>query len=656
MTTKIGGEVTKTGGVKLRSEVGGTVGGAVTGAGGVRITSPVKAPSHIPSASDPGIAASPLAPDEFGPTEVAGPAGTITPRSRSFTNIRSTFDQPGWTFVSPQGQKFIVNEKNEVQSAGYLPGADPADQGFSPGWTTDPRLGMNPQGAWTIDKVRTLFPEMFEQKFREKYKDIDPELLSSTTTGQAGAQPQEQVTRSMIPTEADRDRFEQIVFKQNGNPFTMDPMADMRRAESEMPALFNHVFQGHAQYSDLANLSKEKRAFWEDAKQQRKREIWDLAVNRKKQALDMYTFMMAKYDRHAKELQTAGAKADKEAAAELVAAGKTPGTLEMTNDYGKLTVHQWDPTLVNPHSGAKGWWRDTGRTKHEAPLMPPGVQKAKDFVMRYSKMDPNAALFAMAASLGGEKNPALERMLVVGRAQVPADLQEIYDAELKNWFEWEKVNNPSMRAVAAAAIPAAPVRTREDAIKALVPLILANKSGAYAAWASYLEAFPTKEDHAALQDVLDAYTSVKGKPTTPAAPTATATPTPVAPLVAPPTTPQVSTTLPTPSPKATSNLGEDPFAAGTEEVSKSMQAGIEAGKAKIGEAAGKAAKATAKWLGELPTPSEYSQFKGIARINNEGTVWAPLAGVPTPILVKPALSDVEGTKRYYEALKAMGLE
>ena len=498
MATKIGGEVTKAGGVKLRSEVGGTVGGAVTGAGGVRITSPVTAPSHIPSATDPGAAVSPLAPDEFAPMEAPRPAGTITPRSRSFTNIPSIFNQPGWTFVSPEGQKFIRDEKGagiSVLSQGYLPGADPADMGFAPGWRTDPRLGMNPQGAWTIDKVRALFPEMFEQKFREKYKDIDPELLSGTTTGQAGAQPQEQVTRSMIPTEADRDRFEQIVFKQNGNPFTMDPMADMRRAESEMPALFNHVFQGHAQYSDLANLSKEKRAFWEDAKQQRKREIWDLAVNRKKQALDMYMFMMAKYDRHAKELQTAGAKADKEAAAELVAAGKTPGTLEMTNDYGKLTVHQWDPTLVNPHSGAKGWWRDTGRTKHEAPLMPPGVQKAKDFVMRYSKMDPNAALFAMAASLGGEKNPALERMLAVGRAQVPADLQEIYDAELKNWFEWEKVNNPSMRAVAAAAIPtAAPAkRTADDAINAIVSIVLGGGNVGSAEHALFLSKYGAEE-------------------------------------------------------------------------------------------------------------------------------------------------------------------
>ena len=545
MATKIGGEVTKTGGVKLRSEVGGTVGGAVTGAGGVRITSPVKAPTHIPSASDPGTAVSPLAPDEFALMEAPGPAGTITPRSRSFTNIRSTFDQPGWTFISPQGQKFIRDEKGVAIFQGYLRGADPADKGFSPGWTTDPRLGMVRQGEWTIDKMRAMYPEMFDQKFREAYGNAAVGSVSGAPEPPTGAQPQSQITRA--PTAADRDRFEQIVFKQmGGNPFMMDPYQEVLRSDTQLPALFNHVFQGKIQYGDLGKLSKDQREYWEESKKEFHRKVWDQATNRRKQTTDQYTWMMAKYDIHAKEAQAIQAKSDKQAAAELAKGGKAPSHVTMVGETGQPTVHMWDPTMINPHNGEKGWWRDSGQRTAAwsiEDMMPPNVKTAQQFVLRFApKIDPNMAMMAM---LAGKDNPVLLKMIdQMQNPTVPAEHKANYSAAKKLVDGWYAGQLGGAGAGAAPQIPVAAASPTAPQITQRTPdLALSIIAGAIASkhprlqelLTTFKEMFPSPEDQRRLEELLKAFGGGAGvskatKGTAPKAEPDVLTPTPGSPI------------------------------------------------------------------------------------------------------------------------------
>jgi hypothetical protein len=208
---------------------------------------------------------------------------------------------------------------------------------------------MNPQGGWTDEKTKTMFPEMFqdtsqwldpaeEAKKREglpydetKRYDEKKSVEGYTPPGAGGAP-----ARGGPPT---RTQFEETFFKQHGNPFLMDPYAAVVKSDKSLPKLFNQVFQGQAVWSDLAGLSKEQRAYWEDIKKQHHERTYKAAVGKQKQLKDMYDMMMTRFDHEEKTRHYEEGKAEK---AQIRAAAKADKQNEFTlhealNDQGLKT-------------------------------------------------------------------------------------------------------------------------------------------------------------------------------------------------------------------------------------------------------------------------------------------------------------------------------
>lgn len=378
------------------------------------------APEPLPYEASPPVEGTP-------PQTVTGD-GTPTPEkgTRKFTNRPELLVQdPTWELVrdnkNPQGT-FAPGASGPTSSTGAEPGGPEMQPSLVP---QDPRLGANPQGDWSLEKMMRIFPEMFAHLSPE---DID------MATGAAKSKPAaaQQTGAKAPPPRMDRNSFEQIIFKQiGGNPFVVDPYREVVKADAQLPQLFEEVFAGRATWADLPHLSKEDRAFWEKTKQAFHAQVLNEVKSRKQTMLQQYNWMMGKFDEEQKTQQAAFARQEKEQARLEARQGKTPTFRALFNADGVQTLHRWDPEVQD--------FVDTGRRTGTAALedrMPARMKEIQTFLNRYlpKPIDP-----AMALALGmlESSNPeAAKAMRAAMTPVVSPEMKPTIDALSKEYNDY----------------------------------------------------------------------------------------------------------------------------------------------------------------------------------------------------------------------------
>jgi hypothetical protein len=316
--------------------------------------------------------------------------------TRQFTNREDVFinDPENWEYV-PDADKPAGTSESPSYPAGATeptmnaPGAQQGGPEMQPAQVPpDPRLGMNPQGEWTKEKMQVMFPEMFkldtsdwldpaeEAKRREGLpydatKKYDETKLYPGINAPAIGGLDRADTRPSI-LKMSREQWEQQIFQKiGGNPALFNPYNEVIKADKNLPELFNHVFQGRVQWSDLAKLDKDERAYWEKMKKEYHQRVFEEAKMKKQQMVEAYKYMMANWAWDQKQAAAEFARQDKLRAKQEAAAGKAPPHQMLYNDAGVLTLHERQPD---------GSWRDTGkRGKDITPrdVEPPAVKAAR---------------------------------------------------------------------------------------------------------------------------------------------------------------------------------------------------------------------------------------------------------------------------------------
>jgi|GEM_PF-5780773 len=363
-------------------------------------------------------------------------------------------DPMGWTplpsasdpNVAPEFPRGATEPTMSAPGAQQLePGAEEGDMTMQPAMVpADPRVGMNPQGEWTTDKTKTMFPEMFqdtsqlldpaeEAKKREglpydatKRYDEKKSVEGYTPPGAGGAPvPQGPPTRT---------QFEEAFFKQHGNPFLMDPYAEVVKSDKSLPKLFNHVFQGQAVWSDLPKLSKEQRAHWEDVKKQHHARSYQAAVAKQKQLKGMYDMMMTRFDHEEKTRQYEEGKREK---AQIRADAKADKVHDFSlheafNDQG---IKTWQKFYKDGRVEDTG--KQTSAMTLEDYMTPQMKYKAAEIKRLRPPLSKEAGLV-----LGMMKDPAererLASMFQPKLSEAEKATVDQYEKDLKVWVDSDK--------------------------------------------------------------------------------------------------------------------------------------------------------------------------------------------------------------------------
>lgn len=325
--------------------------------------------------------------------------------AKQFTNREEVFnaDPENWEYL-PDADKPVgaadsaspVFAPGATEPTTSVPGALPGDPIDQPAQVpADPRLGMNPQGGWTTEKVTAMFPGMTgldtsqwldpaeEAKRREgmpydpskKYDESKPYpgINMPAVPGAGGPDNRPPVLRM------NRRDFERNVFaKIGGNPFLINPYDEVIKADKQLPELFNHVFQGQAVWSDLPKLDKDQRAYWEKIKKEHHERVYKEVSGKKKQMEEAYKWMMGQFNYDQKQAAAELARQDRLRAKQEAAAGKTPPFREIYNEDGIKTLHTYDATTGQwvESRGRDGKPLRTGQYSLED-LMPPNVRFAQ---------------------------------------------------------------------------------------------------------------------------------------------------------------------------------------------------------------------------------------------------------------------------------------
>lgn len=254
----------------------------------------------------------------------------------------------------------------------------------------DPRLGMNPQGTWSADKMQTMFPEMFAQpetwldpaeeakkrmgmpydaskRYNPKKNELSLDYEGPSLRMRNGSAPEPRIKRGDMERE---------VFAKYGNPFEMNPYDDVVKSDANLKQLFEYIFEGKATWSDIGRLTKDQRELWEEAKKQYHARTFSESKAKQQKALSAYKWMMGNYDLDTKQEQYEQARADRLEAAQLARDGKGPTTRELLDPTtGQMMLYQYN------HGTGK--WDNTGMRAGLVGLedrMPPKVKAAWDFV------------------------------------------------------------------------------------------------------------------------------------------------------------------------------------------------------------------------------------------------------------------------------------
>lgn len=104
-----------------------------------------------------------------------------------------------------------------------------------------------------------------------------------------------------------RAGFSDTVINQLGiNPFTIDVQAEVNKADSNLPKLFHHVFNGRVTWNDRSLLTSKERQYWNNVVKQYHAEVQAKVASKKKSLIDRYNYMMNTFDNQRKiELERA---------------------------------------------------------------------------------------------------------------------------------------------------------------------------------------------------------------------------------------------------------------------------------------------------------------------------------------------------------------
>lgn len=409
--------------------------------------------------------------------------------AKQYTNRPELVEQDPENWEIPEGMPAPQSE-----SPVYAPGADttlvqPSETPDAPHagpqvTPPDPRLGMNPEGTWTADKVKGMFPGMFQDT--SQWLDPREEAKKRMGLPYDASKKYDENKPVDVPTPGNprnplvassRAQFEQLVFnKIGGNPFLVNPYDEVIKGDRDLPDLFNHVFQGQAVWSDLPKLDKDQRAYWEQIKKQHHERIYKEASGRKQQMEQAYKWMMGQWAYDQKQAGMEQARADKKAAAELSASGKAPPHMSMYNDdIDAMTLRERDKTT--------GEWREvmgpdgkplrTDKAKPED-LWPKEIKFAQAEIKR---LKPSSnPLFAMLPP--GKAKDAMMAQLDAGVSKEDTALLKHYEQELRDFGmragKWKGYGEKGSAPAAAATAPA--VAAKPPVVEAIAQVLQAEKN------------------------------------------------------------------------------------------------------------------------------------------------------------------------------------
>jgi hypothetical protein len=99
------------------------------------------------------------------------------------------------------------------------------------------------------------------------------------------------------PDYSDRAGFEKTVIQSFGeNPFDIDPMVEVKKSDTELPDLFNHVFRGQIIWGDRFNLDTKEKAHWENTIKKFHSDVYNVSVSKKKLLTDKLNKFMNNFD------------------------------------------------------------------------------------------------------------------------------------------------------------------------------------------------------------------------------------------------------------------------------------------------------------------------------------------------------------------------
>lgn len=96
----------------------------------------------------------------------------------------------------------------------------------------------------------------------------------------------------------DRERFEKWVFEiLGGNPYKIDPRAEVEKERSRLPEHFRKLFPGH-EIDHLSRFAPEARAYWGSWIANRFQSVFDRASRAKQEGIARHRQLMEYFDRH----------------------------------------------------------------------------------------------------------------------------------------------------------------------------------------------------------------------------------------------------------------------------------------------------------------------------------------------------------------------
>lgn len=215
----------------------------------------------------------------------------------------------------------------------------------------------------------------------------------------------------MAPDYSRRNDFEKEVFMEiGGNPFEIDPMDEVKKADTRLPALFNHVFGGEVYYGDIDKLDTDQRRYWQDVLKQYHAQVYNEAISKKKVMTDRYNHLMNKFDNAASEYASRlrGYQARmKEWATTLEKRRAEERKAPVTKTIGGK-LYQWNPDTRK--------WDYTGIAEEKEPKKPTSAAIARiaKSVEDLNGVDPKTPEFsrklkAINAMLKAENLPSIKK-------------------------------------------------------------------------------------------------------------------------------------------------------------------------------------------------------------------------------------------------------
>ena len=164
----------------------------------------------------------------------------------------------------------------------------------------------------TEDKL--LGPAFTDIPGKEGYEDVTkrPDWMTYPEEPPTMKMPKKPkgIKEFVTPDYSRRDEFEKLVFKKIGeNPFQIDVMAEVNKANEDLPDLFRHIFRGKVIWEDRGRLNKKQIDYWDDIVKQYRSDVYNQVTSDKAQKIEEHKWMMGQFDSKAAEYKAAVGRA-----------------------------------------------------------------------------------------------------------------------------------------------------------------------------------------------------------------------------------------------------------------------------------------------------------------------------------------------------------